>query len=87
MSICCNGGTAEDPCPCQLSQSKLDMAKVDILMYICTTPDCGHSYGLHIPGVAPVPGNIHPRWQISSLGMDVLFLMLRFTEVIKIYSS
>ena len=76
MPICCNGGTAEDPCPCQLTQAKLDTAKVDILTYICTTPGCGHSYGRHIPGVALAPGNTHLR-RHSILRM--IFILRAFT--------
>ena len=39
-----------------------------ILTYICTP--CGHSYGLHIPGVAPASGNVDLRWHL------ILFLLL-----------
>ena len=86
MSICCIGGTGENPCPCQLTQADLKGANLGVFDS-CKTPGCGHSYGLHIPDVAPAPGNTRLRWPFilhlllinCTFGLDVIeeFDMMR----------
>ena len=78
MSICCNGGTAEAPCPCQFTQADLKEANLGFfdnstagllvvgiaMVFILGVSLLLQVYGLHTRGIAPAPGNIHARWDV-----------------------
>lgn len=58
----CSGTTGGGPCPCQMTQAKLEekpTIRLTANTDCCTNPQCCHLLSQHIAGVAATTGMCH----------------------------